>query len=259
VKICVLLKRVPDPNIPSQFVSIGPEKDDVILHPASQQSINLYDLNAVECALALKEKYGATVVVVTADEALGEQYLRRALSMGADRAVRVQAAPAHRRDAIATARMLEAAILYVGAPDIILCGRQSSDTDAGYTPYLVANALGLPAMSPIISVDRIEDGKIYVGKLGDSTVDIYEIVLPAMLLVSNEINKPRTPALKGVMAAKKMQIDVLDPGPLLQADPAQLSRPTYALKSGTKSVQTVSYSACSVEEKAAALLATIGR
>ncbi|MGK9286943.1 electron transfer flavoprotein subunit beta/FixA family protein [Sinorhizobium meliloti] len=253
--IVVLIKRVPDPNLPEQFVSISDAQDEVVLHPSSQYSINLYDLNAVEAAIGLKEAVGATVTVVTADDASGDQYLRRVLAMGADNAVRVDLDGNSRRDSFKTAQALVSAIKQKSTPSLVIAGRQSSDADTGYVPYLVAQGLGIPAIAPVVSIKSASEQTINVGKLADASIDEYELTLPAMLLVSNELNKPRTPGLKGVMAAKKATIEVI----ASEAGGHAGAPPKYSPKKGQRAVQATKFIEGSDEDKAAALLSALDK
>lgn len=253
--IVVLIKKVPDPNLPEQFVSISDAQDEVVLHASSQYSINLYDLNAVEAAISLKESVGATVTVVTADDASADQYLRRALAMGADNAIRVELDDTSRRDSFKTAQALVAALKQKSVPSLVIAGRQSSDADAGYVPYLVAHGLGIPALAPIVSINSASERTINVGKLADASIDEYELTLPAMLLVSNEINKPRTPGLKGVMAAKKATIEVI---PSETGGFAGVPS-KYSPKKGQRAVEATKFIEGSDEDKAAALLAALDK
>lgn len=251
--IVVLIKKVPDPNLPEQFVSISDAQDEIVLHASSQYSINQYDLNAVEAAIALKESLGATVTVMTADDASADQYLRRVVAMGADNAIRVELDAKVRRDSFKTAQALVSALKQKSTPSLVIAGRQSSDADSGYVPYLVAHGLGIPAIAPIVSIKSASEQTINVGKLADASIDEYELTLPAMLLVSNEINKPRIPGLKGVMAAKKATIEVIaSDGNGLAALP-----PKYSPKKGQRAVQETTFIEGSDDDKAAALLAAL--
>lgn len=253
--IVVLIKKVPDPNLPEQFVSISDTQDEIVLHASSQYSINLYDLNAVEAAIGLKESVGGKVTVVTADDASAEQYLRRVLAMGADEAIRVELDEKSRRDSIKTAKALVSALKTKGTPSLLIAGRQSSDADAGYVPFLVAHGLGIPSISPVISIKSANEKAVNVGKLADTTIDEYELTLPAMILVSNEINKPRTPGLKGVMAAKKATIEVIVPAP---GDGSSV-QPKFSPKAEQRAAQATTFVEGSDDDKAAALLAALDK
>ncbi|MGO4568756.1 electron transfer flavoprotein beta subunit/FixA family protein [Rhizobium sp. 2YAF20] len=255
MEIVVLIKKVPDPNLPEHLVSISDSQEEIVLHASAQYSINLYDLNAAEAAIALKETSGGTVTVVTADDASADQYLRRVLAMGADRAIRVELSPAFRRDSFQTARAIVTAIKQSTNPSVVIAGRQSSDTDAGYVPFLVAYGLGASVISPVVSISKVGENAITVGKLADASVDEYELKFPAMVIVSNEINKPRTPGLKGVMAAKKAAIEVV----LAVEQGVSSIKPKFAPKKGQRAVQATQFVEGSDDDKAAVLLAALGK
>ena len=253
MNILVLVKKVPDANLPEQFISVSPDRSNVVLHSASQYSVNLYDLNAVELALTLKEKHGGTVTVMTAGDISAEQHLRRALSMGADRAVRVDVTSDILVDPHATADAIAAACRAAGPFSLIFAGRQASDTDAGLVPHAVAVALGVPSMSPVVAVGDATDQSIAVGKLSEDTIDYYAMPLPAVLCVSNEINKPRVPSLKGVMASKKVPVEVVQ-----SQSAAQPPTATYAMKAAASKTAMPLIKDGSADEKAAALLSALG-
>jgi electron transfer flavoprotein beta subunit len=250
--ILALIKKVADPNMPAQFLSVSADGTEIALHSAAQFTINQYDLNAVEAAIALKEAKGGSVTVMTADDAVADSHLRRALSMGADRAVRVAVSAEMRRNPLALAEAIAEAIRTIGLPDLVLAGRQASDTDAGFVPHAVAVKLGLPSLSPVVSLSAGE-GVVVAGKLSDATVDDYEVPLPAVLGVSNEINKPRMPSIKGVMQSKKIAIEVIEPTVTGAATEVR-----YEGKGDGRKAQTVTYNNCTDDEKAVALLAALG-
>lgn len=250
--ILALIKKVADPNMPAQFLSVSTDGREIALHSAAQFTLNQYDLNAVEAAIALKETQGGSVTVMTADDAGADSHLRRALSMGADRAVRVAVSAEVRRNPLALAEAIAEAIRTIGLPDLVLAGRQASDTDAGFVPHAVAVKLGLPSLSPVVTLSA-GDGVVVAGKLSEATIDDYEVPLPAVLCVSNEINKPRMPSIKGVMQSKKITIEVIEPTVAASAVEVQ-----YEGKAEGRKAQTVTFNACSDDEKAAALLAAMG-
>lgn len=250
--ILALIKKVPDPNMPAQFLSVSVDGRNIALHAAAQYTVNQYDLNAVEAAIALREMHGGSVTVMTADDAGADNHLRRALSMGADRAVRVEVQAEVRRDPLALAEAIAQALRSLGLPDLVLAGRQASDTDAGFVPHAVAVKLGLPSLSPVVTL-AAGDGVVIAGKLSDATIDDYEIPLPAVICVSNEINKPRMPSLKGVMQSKKIAIEVMQAAVTVSAPEVR-----FEGKGDGRKAQTVTFSTCSDDEKATALLVALG-
>jgi len=89
-------------------------------------------------------------------------------------------------------------------------GKQAQDTDNGHTGIMLAEFLGLPCVSNAIAVEVVDDTAIKVSRLGDEGTEIVELALPAVVTVSEMINEPRLPAMRGIMMAKKKKIDVMD-------------------------------------------------
>jgi electron transfer flavoprotein beta subunit len=175
----------------------------------SNPILNGYDANALEEALRLKEKYGAVVTALCLGGDQAKAVLRRALAMGADKAVLVTGDAGISGDAVVTAQLLSAAIRSFGAVRLVLAGRSASDTDAGVVAPLIAGSLGLPMLTPVRSIATTEDGSLLVERITDSGCRRFRVCGPAILGVSNEANKPRTPQLKGVAAAKRASIPTL--------------------------------------------------
>jgi electron transfer flavoprotein beta subunit len=205
VHIIAPLKQVFDPNTPPVQLRIGAHGRSLELPAGASPIMNGYDANAVEAAIALKERHGGSVTVLSVGDEACKSALRRALGMGADRAIHIMGPNGLAADSAQIATLLAAAIRRLPAIDLILCGRQASDTDAGQVPLLLAAALDLPAISPVRAIS-LEGGVATVDRIGDVTVQRLSLRLPALLAVSNEINKPRSVPLKGVMLAKKAEI-----------------------------------------------------
>lgn len=204
--IIVTLKQVHDPNTPTVLFKIA--KDGMALElPAGMSPImNGYDANAVEAALMLKERQGGTVTALSVGDESSKNSLRRAIGMGVDKAVHVLGPTGLACDSDAVATLLAAAVAKLSPADLILCGRQASDTDAGQTLFLLAERLGLPAVSPVKQIHAVEGGSAILERMTDSGSQRLRVALPALLGVSNEINKPRPVPLKGVMLAKRAEI-----------------------------------------------------
>ncbi len=203
--IVVPLKQVFDPNTPPVQLRIGGGGRSLELPSGASPVMNGYDANAVEAALMLKEKHGGTLTVLSVGDESCRNALRRALAMGADSAIHIAGPNGLAADSASIAALLEAAIRKLPAADLILCGRAASDTDAGQVPLLLAVALDLPAASPVRAIS-LEDGMAIADRIAEGTIQRLAVKLPALLCVSNEINKPRATPLKGVMLAKKADI-----------------------------------------------------
>jgi electron transfer flavoprotein beta subunit len=216
VRIVVTVKQVPDPDVPAGSFRIDPAGQRVVPPPGVAPIMNGYDANALEAALRLKEAHGGGVVALGLGPHETREVLKRAIAMGADAAVLVDA-PAADLDSWATALGLAAAIRRIGSEgepvDLVLCGRQASDTDAGQVPLGVAALLDLPAVAP---VQRVEwrDGLAVVERMTEDGYQVVEVRPPALLAVSSEVGEPRYPPLRGVMMAGRAQIPAWTPAEL---------------------------------------------
>ena len=204
MKIVVCIKQVP-------------RRDDLLRIDASKTWIeeqnlsfeaNESDTFALEEGLRLKEKHGGEVVVVTLGPADASKTIKEALAKGADRAIHLVDATFERLDSMATARALAAAI-GPEAPDLVLAGLQSDDLGYGQTGVLVAELLGLAHASIIIALESAEDGSNLRVKreLENGWFQWVTMKLPAVITIQSGINKPRYASLKGIMGAKKKQVD----------------------------------------------------
>ncbi|HET6160648.1 MAG TPA: electron transfer flavoprotein subunit beta/FixA family protein [Dongiaceae bacterium] len=204
--IVVTIKQVVDPNTPSVLLKIGKDGVSLELPVGMSQIMNGYDANAVEAALALKDKHGGTVTVLSVGDETSKNCLRRAIGMGADRGVHIAGPTGLACDSAVIAKLLGAAVRKLGFVDLVLCGRQASDTDAAQVPFLLAGELDLPVISPVKNIQGMDDDSAIVDRIGEGCTQRLQVKLPALLGISNEINKPRPAPLKGVMLAKKAEI-----------------------------------------------------
>jgi electron transfer flavoprotein beta subunit len=204
--IVVTLKQVHDPNTPPVLLKIGIDGKSLELPAGMTPILNGYDVNAVEEAIKIKEKLGGTVTVLSVGDESMKTHLRRAIAMGADSAVLVAGPTGLVGDSHVVATFLAAAIKKLPPTDLVLCGRQSSDTDAGQVPFILAEKLGIPTLSPIRHIPEIALASITVDRLADEGTQRVRAILPVLLGISGEINKPRAASLKGVMQSKKAEI-----------------------------------------------------
>ena len=207
MNIIVTIKQVPDPDIPPSHFKVDEAANRVVPPAGVAPVMNGYDANALETALRLKEKHGGKVTVLTLGAAEARDTLKRAIAMGADAAVLLDDPALRDGDSFSTAQALAKAIEKIGEYDLILAGRQSSDTDAGQVPLGIAELLGLPAVSPAIAVE-VANGGLTVNRMIEDGHQVLEVPLPAVVAVSSEIGEPRYPPLRGIMAAGRAQIPV---------------------------------------------------
>jgi electron transfer flavoprotein beta subunit len=169
--------------------------------------VSPYDEFAVEEALRIKEKRGqGEVVAVALGPDRAKEALRSALAMGCDRAIHVNDPTLAAADTLTTARAL-AAVVKQESPQLVLCGRQAIDDDAGAVGAQLAEVLGWPCASWIMEETVDADAKnIRVGRQVEGGLEIFDIPLPAVLSAQKGLNEPRYPTLKGIMGAKKKEI-----------------------------------------------------
>jgi electron transfer flavoprotein beta subunit len=206
VEIVVLAKRVPDTAAEKKL-----DPADKTLDRESVESIlNPMDEYALEEALRLKESRGGgdtvTVLLMGPDSAAGA--IRKALSMGADRAVHVKDPAIHGSDALATAYVLAQALRRLSA-DIVLAGAESTDARTSLVPAAVAEFLGLPSLTYAKKVE-VGEGTVRVHRETETGYEECEAPLPAVVSVVKGINEPRYPSFKGIMAAKSKPVEALD-------------------------------------------------
>src|SRR3989441_4374699 len=202
MKIAVCVKQVPE----SQVKRI--DRATRRLDRSGEGALNPFDANAVEEALRLKEAGGdGEVVLVSLGPEKALDSLRKGLAMGADRAVLVSDAAAEGSDLVATSLAL-ATVLEREQPDLILFGQQSSDSDGAVLWAAVADRLRRPVVSQAAEL-TVSDGKARVKRQTEFGYDVIEAPLPAVIAVSDAINEPRYPSLKGIMGAKKKPQEAL--------------------------------------------------
>ena len=203
MKIAVCVKRVMEMDARFKIAADGASVNEA----GMKYAMSDFDEWAVEVALQLKEKRGqGEVVVVSLGSDAVQETLRKALAMGADRAVqlKVDRVPF---DGFAIARAL-AAELQGGKYDLILFGKVAVDSSNGVTGPMVAELLGLPCVTAVTKLD-LQDGRGTAERALEGAVEVVEFPLPAVLSVDQGlVTQARYPALKGIMAAKKKPLEV---------------------------------------------------
>jgi electron transfer flavoprotein beta subunit len=197
MKIAVCVKEVPDAA--HKRIDAGTKR----LDRSGEGALNAYDANAVEEALRLKDASGdGEVVIVSMGPERALNSVRKALAMGADRAVLVADDGAAGSDLVATSRTLAQA-LEREAPDLVLFGQQSSDSDGA-----VAERLKRPVISQVAELS-LEGGSLTGKRQTEFGYDVIRAPLPAVIAVADSINEPRYPSLKGIMGAKSKPQETL--------------------------------------------------
>ena len=195
MKIAVCVKHVPEGTTHAR---IDPATKR--LNRSGEGAINAFDTHAVEEALKIKEAAGGEVVVVTMGPQSAQDSVRKALAMGADSAVLVTDDAAAGSDLVATTTVLAAALDSEDA-DLILFGQQAGDSDGAVLWAAVADRLRRPVISQVAEL-TVSDGKVTGKRQTEFGYDTIEAPLPAVVAVSDAINEPRYPSLKGIMGAR---------------------------------------------------------
>jgi electron transfer flavoprotein beta subunit len=194
MKIAVCVKHVPEGT---KRIDPGSKR----LDRSGEGALNAFDANAVEEALRLKDAGdNGEVVLVSLGPAKAQDALRKALAMGADRAVLISDEAAAGSDLVATSYALAKALERESA-DLVLFGQQAGDSDGAVLWAAVADRLRRPMVSQAAEVTHA-DGKLTVKRQTEFGYDVIEAPLPAVIAVSDAINEPRYPSLKGIMGAK---------------------------------------------------------
>jgi electron transfer flavoprotein beta subunit len=184
--------------VPEQARRIDPETKR--LDRSGEGAINPFDVHAVEEALRIKEAQGGEVLVVSMGPAGAQDSVRKALAMGADSALLITDDAAAGSDLVATTNALAAALEQEGG-DLILFGQQAGDSDGAVMWAAVADRLRLPVISQVADLELADD-KVRGKRQTEFGYDVIEAPLPAVLAVSDAINEPRYPSLKGIMGAR---------------------------------------------------------
>ncbi|GAB6061541.1 electron transfer flavoprotein subunit beta/FixA family protein [Deferrisoma palaeochoriense] len=197
MNIVVLVKEVPDLEARVQ-VAEGGQRVEV----EPKRVLNFFDEIAVEAALRLKQATGGKVTAV----GTGLEALRRALAMGADGAVRLDDPALEGADPLTTARALAAVVSREGF-DLVLAGKQGTDTEAGLVGPMVAEILGIPCVTAVVAAEP-EDGTLVVTREADGTERL-RVSLPALLTAEKGWLEPRVPQVMGLMKAMRAQIPIV--------------------------------------------------
>jgi len=220
MNIIVCVKQVIDPEAPPASFKIDSTKNTVTLPPGVSPVIDPYAEHAVEAALKIKDTLGGKITAISLGTNLLPDVVKKPLSMGADELILLEDEAFAEGDSWATAYALAMAIKKVGDYDLIFCGRQSSDWDAGQVGLGIAETLGLPSVTLARKIE-VTDGKARVERVTDDGYEVIEAPLPALVTVSNEIGEPRYPTIKGIMAAKKKETVIWKPADI-GVEPSQV-------------------------------------
>ncbi len=199
--IVVLVKQVPDTWADRRLL----DSDKTLDRASVDAVINEIDEYAIEEGLRLKEAHGGEVTVLSMGPERAIESIRKALSMGADKAVHVSDEALHGSCALQTATVLAKAVQGLEW-DLVIAGSESTDARLSIVPALLAEALGVAQLTHARKV-TVDGSRVTIERQTDGGYDTVQGSTPAVVSVVEKINDPRYPSFKGIMAAKKKPIE----------------------------------------------------
>jgi len=201
MNIVVLVKQVPDSGSERKL----DPADNTVARATADNVINEMDEYAIEEALLVRDREGGEVTVLTVGPDSATDAIRKALSMGADKAVHVVDDAIHGSCAVQTSAVIAAALQQLEY-DLVLCGAEATDAQLSVMPALLAERLGIPQLSGARKL-TVEGGTATIERQTDGGYWAVEAPLPAIVSTWDTINEPRYPSFKGIMAAKKKPVE----------------------------------------------------
>ncbi len=202
MKILVCITHVPDTTSKISFTDNNTKFDQT----GVQYIIGPYDDYSLARAIELKEQHGGTVTVLNVGEAETEPTIRKALAIGADDAIRINAHPS---DAFFVAQQI-ASVVREGSYDLVLMGRESIDYNGGQVHGMVGELVGMPSISPVMQLDIVGDTAKLAREIEGGKEQL-EVKLPFIAGCQEPIAEWKIPNMRGIMMARKKPLDVREP------------------------------------------------
>jgi electron transfer flavoprotein beta subunit len=202
VNVAVLVKWVPEP---SGTPALGP--DHLLVRAGADGSLDPGDEFGLERALQLVERDGGEVTAISMGPDVATAAVQRALAMGAARGVMVTDDALRGADTLVTARVLAAAVGWVGPFDLVVAAVESTDGYTGTLPITLAELLGMASVTFATSFDVRDGSTLHAERQTAAGTEVVECTLPALITVTTSVAEPRYPSLKGVMAAKSKPLE----------------------------------------------------
>jgi electron transfer flavoprotein beta subunit len=233
INIIVCVKQVLDPELPLSLFKINPETKKVIPPRGRAPVLNPFDENALEAALKIKDVEEAKISVISMGSGLDEVILRETLAVGADDLIFLNDDAFKELGSYSTASVVSAAIKKIGKYDLIFCGRQAADTNAGQVGVAIAGILGIPSITLAGKVEA-SNGKLKIKRITDDGYEVVETSMPVLITVGYEIGNIREATFEATMAADEKEITIwdtqelgIDPVALKSSNMSKLSIPPH--------------------------------
>ncbi len=256
LNIVVCIKQVIDPEAPSSTFKLDVEAKRAIPAEGIPPVLNPFDENALEAALRIKDKQPARITVISIGRQLAQRVLRRCLAVGADDLVILEDDDLDSFDSYFTAYILANVIQRkIGQYDIILCGREASDSDAGQVGSGIAEILGIPSITIARKV-LVNNGSLTVERLVSYGYEVIEVSMPALVTASNEVGELRMATVQDIIGAQKKPITVyskndleIDAFPKEKIDLLKLYIPIHKVNTEIITGDTVEEAACNLASR----------
>lgn len=204
MQMIVCIKQVIDPEADPSSFTIDHSNNKMVPQQEVSQVVDPYAEYAVEAALRIKDSVGGKIIAISLGENQLRKVVKKPLAMGVDELVLLEDKAFVDGDSWSTAYALSMAIKKIGNYDIIFCGREASDWNAGQVGSGIAELLGLPSVTQVQKIDII-DGRARVEKRTEEGFDLMDVQLPALITISHELGEPRYPSVQGIFAARKKE------------------------------------------------------
>lgn len=215
MRIIVCIKQVPGTN----NVLLDPETG-TMLRSSAKGKLNPFDLFAIEQALALRACFGGSVTALAMGPAQAESSLREALYMGADEAYLLCDRALIGSDVLATSHALSQAILRIGMPDLILCGKQTTDGDTAQVGPEIAEMLGIAHVANVTQIEAHSGGALHVTAALEGCDCQYRLETPFLACMEKDANTPRLPSYRRKKEMEAQSVQLLSLSDLMDTDPA---------------------------------------
>lgn len=229
MNILVCVKQVPG----SSNVKVD-EKTGLLIRPKKGNKLNPYDLFAIEAALALKEKTGGCVKVLTMGPPQAKDALEECIWMGCDEAYLITDRAFGGADVLATSYTISQGIRKVGDVDLIICGKQTTDGDTAQVGAETAEHLGIPHLSNVTHITDVSNASITVTANQENMIIKERIKLPCLISMDSEVNTPRLPSYRRKLASSENSVKIMTLNDFEDTDPSH-----YGLKGSPTQVQKV--------------------
>ncbi len=205
--IIVCMKQVLDPEAPLSLFKIDAAAKQAVLPKATPPVLSPFDENALEAALKIKDGQPANISVISLGKKLSRMVVKSTLAAGADQLIILEDEAFDEFNTCLTARALAAAIKKLGQYDLILCGLQAADTNAGQVAIGIASILGLPCITAARKIELVNDQLMIEKGIADG-FELIKTAVPAVVTTGYEVGALREPGVEAFMSAGKKPLTV---------------------------------------------------